>query len=252
MNQEQACEILRANVKNLSEPLKSAVEFTLETFYQPLSASELAKNFLVSLPSMTTKDAELKAKIDAAYFTLQNDLEVWLSLKPLPHEVWRPISGYEKFYEISNYGRIKSFKRSKPAILKGTKNNHGYFMIVLNNNTKPKVISIHKIVAQAFIPNLENKPCVNHIDGNKLNNHIGNLEWATLSENTCHAYAMGLIKSGCEHPRAKFTPEQIKYIRESYIPRNRKFSFGALARKFGVNVETIERIYHFEAYKNVT
>ena len=83
MNQQQAGEILRANVAHLQEPLKSAVEFTLTNFYQP-SELELAKNFLASLPSMTTDDAELKAKIDAAYFTIMEDKNIWLSLNDLP------------------------------------------------------------------------------------------------------------------------------------------------------------------------
>ncbi len=79
---------MRANVKTLSESLKSAIEFTLETFYQPPSASELAKKFLASLPSMTSEDAHLKARSDVAYFALQNNLEFWLSLENLPHEIW--------------------------------------------------------------------------------------------------------------------------------------------------------------------
>ena len=114
MNQEQAGEILRANVKNLSEPLKSAVEFTLANFYSSREA-ELAKKFLSSIPyevfmarDLRETNPKLKSKIDAAYFTIVNDKNVWLSLENLPHEIWRDVVGYEGLYKVSNLGRVRS------------------------------------------------------------------------------------------------------------------------------------------------
>lgn len=145
MNQEQAGEILRANVKNLSEPLKSAVEFALMNFFIP-NAADLAKKFLASLPSMTTEDAELKSRIDSAYFTLMNDEKIWLSLENFPHEEWRDIFGYESLYQISNYGRVKSFQKGKPLIRSGTKTCQGYFIVSLTKRgIKRKVVRFTRI-----------------------------------------------------------------------------------------------------------
>lgn len=110
-------------------------------------------------------------------------------------EIFRPIIGFEDKYEISNIGNVKSLnyrqtKNSnnlKPKISKQT----GYKEVVLSNKKTKKTISIHKLVASAFIPNLDNKPCINHIDGNKLNNHVDNLEWCSYSENTVHSFKIG-------------------------------------------------------------
>lgn len=252
MNQEQVGEILRANVKNLSEPLKSAVEFTLTNFFAP-SAADLAKKFLASLPSMTTEDAELKSRIDAAYFTLMNDEKIWLSLENLPHEVWKQISGYEKLYEISNYGRVKSFQNGKLMILKAIPLN-GYFVVNLYKNKIKRQFLVHVLVAKAFIPNPNGKPYVNHLDGNKMNNCLSNLEWATIAENVRHAYKLGLIKqkSGCEHQDAKLTEEQVRYVRKVCIPGDSQFGFRALARIFNLTDITIANLYYGKTYKNVT
>lgn len=253
MNQEQAGEILRANVENLSEPLKSAVEFTLETFYQP-SAAELAKKFLASLPSMTTEDAELKAKIDWAYFVIMKDEKAWLNLEDLPHEEWCYIIGYEKHYQVSNFGRVKSLKCGKQKILKSRfYRDDEYLAPELFMHSKSKIIKIHRLVAEAFIPNPENKPQVNHINGIKTDNRVSNLDWVTVGENIRHAYNIGLIKkkSGCAHPDAKFSAEQIRYIRETCIPGNHEFGINALARKLNCGAQTICRIVNGHSYKNV-
>ena len=260
MNQQQAGEILRANVTHLQEPLKSAVEFTLETFYQPPSASELAKNLLASVPfevfmanNLNEVNPELKSKIDAAYLTLMNDKDTWYGLRDLPHEIWRDVRDYEGLYQVSNYGRIKSFRRNAPMIFIRYKDAKGYFSVGLKKrNVKAKYTKAHQIVAQAFIPNLKSKPQVNHIDGNKLNNRVGNLEWVTQKENIRHAYNIGLGKSGCENHNAKLTTEQVKYIREVCVPRDEKFSFSALAKELGISVSTVERIYNRKTYKNIT
>lgn len=250
MNQEQAGKILRANVKSLPEPLKSAVEFTLTTFYAPSAADE-AKKFLASLPSMTTTDAQLKAQIDTAYFTLMSDNDVWLDVRDLPHEIWRDVVGYEGLYQVSNMGRVKSFFNGVEKIRKPVLANPGYLSLVLYKDNVPTAKRIHVLVAQAFIPNPDNKPEVNHRFGDKIDNRVSELEWVTPSENKQHAYDIGLKRSGCAHPRAKFTEEQVRYIREVCIPGDLEFGFNALARKFGVGIETISRIYHRKRYKNV-
>ena len=257
MNHEQAAKILRASVKDLSEPLKSAVEFTLATFYLP-STAELAKNFLASVPyevfmarDLRDTNPTLKAKIDAAYFTIMNDDDVWLGLDDLPHEQWRDVVGYEGLYQVSNLGRVKSNAFGAVKIRKPVLANPGYFGLVLYKNNLPQSARIHVLVARAFIPNPEGKPEVNHRFGNKLDNRVSELEWMTGSENKQHAYDIGLKRSGSDHPRAKFTAEQVRYIREVCIPGDKEYGISALARKFGVSIGTISEMYHGETYKNI-
>ena len=98
-------------------------------------------------------------------------------------EIWRDIEGYKGLYQISNKGHVKSLKWGKERILRPMINTSGYYCIILCNDSVKKAFQLHRLVAQAFIPNLYNKPQVNHLDENKLNNCVDNLEWATAKEN---------------------------------------------------------------------
>lgn len=101
-------------------------------------------------------------------------------------EIWKPIEGYNGRYEISSFGRIKSYAQDKinGKIKNGNKTFKGYLTIVLyNSNGEKETVPIHRLVAQAFIPNPNNYPQVNHIDENKENNHVENLEWCDNSYN---------------------------------------------------------------------
>ena len=104
-------------------------------------------------------------------------------------EEFAPIKGYQGLYEISNYGNVKSIARntSKGGILKPNKTLGG-LTVRLTKSGKNKQFRVHRLVAETFIPNPENKPQVNHIDGNRWNNHFLNLEWNTNSENNKHAH----------------------------------------------------------------
>lgn len=108
-------------------------------------------------------------------------------------ENWKTI--FEE-YQVSDLGNIKSLKWGKEIILKPKVTTKGYLEAHFRINGKDKIFKVHRLVAMAFIPNPENKPQVNHIDGNKLNNRVDNLEWATNGENQKHAYKNGLQKSG--------------------------------------------------------
>ena len=119
------------------------------------------------------------------------------------NEVWKPIKGYEGIYEISNLGNVKAlprikvnnrgYQKMKERIAKPSKQNSEYFRVSLtNNNHQRKYYSIHRLVAEAFLPNPNNLPQVNHKDGNKENNNVNNLEWCTRSYNLQHAYDNGL------------------------------------------------------------
>ena len=109
-------------------------------------------------------------------------------------EIWKDIKEYEGLYQVSNLGRIKSLPRNGTVqvvkILNPCKDTYGYLRIKLSKNNKAKKYQVHRLVAQAFIPNPENKPQVNHLDGNKLNNYYKNLEWCTNGENQIHSYVL--------------------------------------------------------------
>lgn len=116
------------------------------------------------------------------------------------NEVWKDIKGYEGLYQISNLGRIKSLygwngrrylereKILKPTTKNDERSTYPRAIIKLTKNKKSKDYKVHRLVAQTFIPNPKNKPQVNHIDGNPLNNRVENLEWCTDRENKIHAY----------------------------------------------------------------
>lgn len=172
-------------------------------------------------------------------------------------ELWKDIAGYEGKYQISNLGRVRSLlnsrgnKREQPKILKTSIDRWGYLVLALCKNSTGKMFKVHRLVAQAFLLNPENKPEVNHKDGNKLNNTALNLEWVTPKENIRHAFKTGLRKKGEESHRAKLTNEQVRQIRKEYIPCSRGFSTRALARKYNVSQSNIYLIIKNRAYKDI-
>lgn len=101
-------------------------------------------------------------------------------------EIWKPVSGYEGLYEVSGCGKVKSLLHNQEKILKPNFQEKGYLSVELYKEKKRKRFLIHRIVAEAFIPNIENKPQVNHIDENKSNNSVENLEWVTEKQNINH------------------------------------------------------------------
>lgn len=121
------------------------------------------------------------------------------------NEIWKDIKGYEGLYQVSNIGRVKSLKKEvngrgnkirivKERILKPVIVYNGYERVILSKNCKTKLYRVNRLVAQAFIPNNNNYPIINHIDGNKRNNIVDNLEWCSYSHNNREAYRLGLKK----------------------------------------------------------
>lgn len=122
-------------------------------------------------------------------------------------EIWKPIANYEGYYEVSNYGNVRALyrefvgadgkvKKYHERILKpdiSGRNNTSYARVTLSKNYKTKRFQVHQLVAQEFIPNPLNKPFINHIDNNGLNNNVTNLEWCTHSENMLHAQKQGRL-----------------------------------------------------------
>ena len=136
-------------------------------------------------------------------------------------EIWKDIKDYEGLYQVSNYGNVKSLERYIKnkndkmqfynEIILIPNDSKGYLKVTLSKNNKQKTFRIHILVAKAFVQNPENKPEVNHKDGNKHNNHATNLEWNTRSENENHAYKNGLAK-----PSQKQKNAVAKYAKENY------------------------------------
>ena len=132
-------------------------------------------------------------------------------------EIWKSIKGYEGLYEVSNTGRVKSCERVCiykdgrkrlyfGQILKLHKRKEGYLQVGLRDESKLlKQYLVHRLVAEAFLENPLNKPEVNHIDCNKQNNNVNNLEWCTPKENSIHASKNGLMK-GAENGKKKSRP----------------------------------------------
>lgn len=110
-------------------------------------------------------------------------------------EIWKDIPNYEGLYQISNLGRVKSFRQSSKFhkaseyILKSALANNGYCQVTLYNNTRKKKFLVHRLVAEAFIPNPNNYPHINHKDENPSNNAVDNLEWCTARYNNLYGTA---------------------------------------------------------------
>lgn len=157
-------------------------------------------------------------------------------------EEWRTIPEWD-LYEVSNFGRLKGKDRiiknnggsylRKSRLLKPVVGKLGYKMFCFNQNGKKKKIYIHRLVAKMFIPNPENKPCVNHIDNNPANNRVDNLEWCTMQENTDW-----MIKQG----RFERTEEWHKHN----IEGQRAYFKGVIA----TNIKTGDKLY-FESVNSV-
>lgn len=113
-------------------------------------------------------------------------------------EIWRDIAGYEGKYQVSNLGRVRSLQYHNTkgimriGYLKPATDGCGYLRCALSKNNKLATFKVHRLVASAFIDNPNNLPQVNHKDGDKRNNNVGNLEWCNNSQNQLHAYATGL------------------------------------------------------------
>jgi hypothetical protein len=158
-------------------------------------------------------------------------------------EIWKDIENYHGLYKVSNLGRVKSFKKGKGFILKACIIPRGYLILNLYNNKKMNAFYLHRLVAKAFIPNPENKPEVNHINGIKTDNNLKNLEWCTRSENAKHAYRMA-SKNGKKFGRIKLTDWQVKKIRESY--KKNIANISEIARVFEVSHCCISNIVHYK------
>lgn len=188
------------------------------------------------------------------------DIEYWAG-------AWYGGVDYSWRFEVSTWGRLRNAKTKKIYILH--EGNKGYLQICTSVHGKNKNIRVHRCVAETFIYNPNGYEIVNHIDGNKQNNRLDNLEWCSREYNYRHAVMMDLIDEdnsyqlgvnsqygyycGSDNGMSKLTEQDVLYIREHYIPKGkgRKCNRKELAHKFGVSVGLISRIMSYEIWTHI-
>jgi hypothetical protein len=177
-------------------------------------------------------------------------------------EEWRDVVGWESLYEISSIGRVRSkprhVRRSNSTLqfFKGKdllcyRNSGGYFVVRLSDVTNGRRLTarVHRLVAEAFIPNPESRPEVNHIDSDRTNARLENLEWATRAENGAHGYHHGYVTL----PHARGSKNNAARLSESAVENIRRLagegvSGRSLAKRFSVSPRTIWRILSGETW----
>jgi len=172
-------------------------------------------------------------------------------------ESWKQVKGYEGKYSVSDLGNVISHKKRgivKDKILKLYKLKIGYAVVNLyDGKANADLRYIHRLVAEHFIDNTENEKCINHLDGDKLNNKTENLEWCSYSRNKQHAYDIGLVKPydrrGERNPSAKLSVNQVVIIRLMYDQN--VMSQRRIALLFKVSQKTIFDIIHNESWQEV-
>lgn len=180
------------------------------------------------------------------------------------NEIWKDIEGYEGLYQISNLGRVKSLEREawngqayhilKCRILKQRLISTGYLMTTMSKNGKAITPLVHRLVAETFIPNPENKPTVNHINGNKTDNRLENLEWCTYSENEQHAWKTGLKipyerKKGEDNSNSKLTDNEVYVIKG--LLKETSLNLKEIGEIFDVKRSTINNIKRGVSWKHI-
>lgn len=166
---------------------------------------------------------------------------------------WRPINGFNGLYEVSTAGEVRSIVTDhsrRTCILKPHEKN-GYLAITLYSKNCSKHFYIHRLVAQTFLPRVEGKNEVNHIDCNKFNNSIENLEWCNRKENLEHSYVHGLKRQGELHGCHKLTEKEVQDIRHEYVRNSKTHGIRSLAQKYKVSLSTIQTVVSGVHWKNL-
>ena len=153
---------------------------------------------------------------------------------------------YNDKYEVSNTGEIRNIKTKR--VLRQFLGRGGYYRTQFDGKTR----TVHRVVAMMFLPMVNGKDFVNHIDGDKQNNNAQNLEWCTRSENIRHAYDNNLIvkPKGELNGRALLREKDVVFIRKHYVPYGKLYTIKMLASKFGVKERTIRSVIYNEKWNN--
>lgn len=167
-----------------------------------------------------------------------------LSYRHIEGEIWKDIPGYEGLYQASNFGRIKSLPRKaspRDFLLRFATRPDGYPGCALVKNRKPASFTVHRLIAMTFLSPKKDNLEINHIDGNKLNNMVENLEWCTRSENLKHCFRIGLKdQHGDNHHQRKLYSWQVREIRQKFKPL--VYTRRMLATEYNVSEATIKAI----------
>lgn len=157
--------------------------------------------------------------------------------------IWKDVEGFEGLYKVSNEGVLISTPRqgTKGGIVKWHKTKYGYAQYHLHRDCGLRKEYVHRLLAKHFIPNPENKPYINHIDGNPLNNSLDNLEWVTQKENVHHAIETGLfITKGEKSYNAKLKDTEVLEIRDLY--KHKIYNQRELGEIYGVHQTNVSCI----------
>jgi len=172
-------------------------------------------------------------------------------------EIFKPIKGYEQYYEVSNFGRVKSLAKTWSVGIKGDtflkpgERRTGYSFVVLCVDRVKKYASVHRLVAEHFCDNPNNNNVVNHLDSNTKNNSYDNLEWTTYSGNAIHAFNAGRRngRKGEKHHNSQITEKEVKEIKELY--KKGTLSQSQIGRIFFISQTQIGRIVRNERWKHI-
>lgn len=163
----------------------------------------------------------------------------------------KDIPGFEGRYAVTEDGRVWSYKKND--FLKWMMGTHGYPYVELSCGSKKCkrcIKSVHRLVAEAFVPNPQQRPEVNHIDSNRANPNIKNLEWVNRTENMAHANAKGRIPKGNDKTTAKLTEVEVVEIRQKY--KFWEYTMKALAIEYGVSMSCIQSVLIRRTWNHIT
>jgi hypothetical protein len=156
-------------------------------------------------------------------------------------------------YFVNRHGEVITYNwrnAGRRAVLKPATDKKGYRRVGLVVDGRLITRKVHRLVAKAFIKNVEDKPQVNHIDGNKANNRVENLEWVTQSENKRHSFSLGLEdNNGSNNPFAKLSEADVLRIRMDYDTKTK--STRELANEYNVHISTIRKIGNRKVWKHI-
>lgn len=166
-------------------------------------------------------------------------------------EIWKDIIGYEGYYRISTFGRVRSliyYHGSNNRILKQWSTPNGYLQVELCKRGCRKSYNVHRLVLGAFMGQCPDKYQCRHLDGNCRNNNLVNLQWGTASENSADRIIHGTVSYGMDHPNSKLIDDDIREIR---LLSGKGISQRQLSRIFNISRSTVSSILKGETWKGV-
>lgn len=164
-------------------------------------------------------------------------------------EIWKKVESCTWHYEVSNLGRVKSFYKYE-KFLKPRLSSTGYLAVTITRNKKAETTNVHRLVAEAFIPNSENKSQVNHKNGIKTDNNLANLEWVTRSQNGLHSFDIGTNKYRGQN--AKFAKHSESKVLDMLKFKNSGIQQKEIAKMFDVSDSYISSLYHGRTWRHLT